>query len=561
MPGPDDQRLPALLRGIAERETARLRDGTLPWTWWLEHAAKHGRYGFTNTLLICAQWRAATDVRAYEEWRTAGRQVRKGETGIRILPDANGPLGRRTTRTAGPRAVFDFAQTDGLPFGPSAPATPRQAWDRLLPLAVRYGLHAERPQDDLDAVWRVAHQLAHALRSGDRIDPPDPSACDGLRRIEADSVAFLVLARCGLAPPRTAFPASAPWAAAPLGDRILRLVQTIHEQACFAGDLLPAAHRFFRARLADGWVPAYLEGRGFPSSVQQQWRIGYAPRGTHALTDHLRGLGHDDAAILAAGLARRGRGGRLYDVFRDRAMFAIRTADGRIAGFIGRLPDGGTGPKYLNSPDSAFFHKGDLLYGLHEARERFAGGARPVLVEGPLDAIAVGLAAAPREHAAVAACGLSLTAAQLAALGRAADLDRTGLVLALDGDPAGRTAALRAWETLAPVGGPVEAVPFPTGRDPADLLREEGPGAVRRALSGTAGLMDLVVDGAVERSGGTLGTPEQRLAAIRAAAAVIAAGRPAEAAAQVVRVAARLGVDAGAVTDALVDAVSPAAPP
>lgn len=236
---------------------------------------------------------------------------------------------------------------------------------------------------------------------------------------------------------------------------------------------------------------------------------------------------------------------KLYDVFRDRAMFAIRTADGRIAGFIGRLPDGGTGPKYLNSPDSAFFHKGDLLYGLHEARERFAGGARPVLVEGPLDAIAVGLAAAPREHAAVAACGLSLTAAQLAALGRAADLDRTGLVLALDGDPAGRTAALRAWETLAPVGGPVEAVPFPTGRDPADLLREEGPGAVRRALSGTAGLMDLVVDGAVERSGGTLGTPEQRLAAIRAAAAVIAAGRPAEAAAQVVRVAARLGVDAG----------------
>ncbi|MFC6884495.1 MULTISPECIES: toprim domain-containing protein [Actinomadura] len=528
-----------VLRGIAEQETARLRDGTLPWSWWLERAARHGRYGYTNTLLIAAQWRAATDVRSYEEWRAAGRQVRKGETGIRILARRRGRV----------RAVFDVEQTEGLPLRSPPPADPEEVAGRLASLAARLGAGSGEPGPvgGTRDVWRIARSIAFRLGSGDPV--------------EAESVAFLVLARFGLVPPHGPSPdpgtgGGAPWAGPRFGDRVLRLARTVHERASAADGLLVAAHRWFRGRLDGGWVPAYLAGRGFTPGVQRRWRIGYAPPGPHALTDHLRAAGYGDEEIVAAGLARPARRGRPYDTFRDRAMFAIRTAEGGIAGFIGRAPDGADAPKYLNGPDTELFHKGELLYGLHEARERLAGGARPVLVEGPLDAIAVAMAA-PRDLAAVATCGAAFTPGQLAALRGAADLDRTGVLVALDGDAAGLSAALRVWEVLAGVRGPVDAVRFPPGSDPADALRAGGRDAVRDALRAREPLIDAVVDAAVRRSGGGLATPEERLAAIRSAASVIAGGRPHEAARQVVRVAARTGVGPATVTDALLDAVSP----
>ncbi|TMQ90191.1 hypothetical protein ETD83_36530 [Actinomadura soli] len=504
---PDDLRL---LRGIADQETVRLRDGTRPWSWWLERAVLHGRrHGYTAILLISAQWRGATDVRAYEEWRSAGRQVRRGETGIRVLG-----------RTGAPRAVFDVAQTDGLPLpGGSGPPPP-------------------------DAGHHLAAITAKAPERG-------------VRRIEADSVAFLVAAWLGLEPPMPAFPARAFWAGPGLGDRILRTARRLHGRVSGASrhGVMADAQRFFRARLAASWVPAYLAGRGFPPGVQRHWQIGYAPAGPHALTDHLRTLGHGDDDIAAAGLARPDGAGRLRDTFRDRAMFAIRAPDGAIAGYIGRRRDGGPGPKYLNGPDTSLFHKGEVLYGLHEARDRLAAGARPVLVEGPLDAIAVTMAG-PAEYAAVATCGLALTAAQLDALGEAADLGGAGVLVALDGDPAGRSGTVRAWERLAGVGGPVEIAGLPDGRDPASLLQVEGRAAVLQALGTRTPLIDAVVDAAVERAGGTLATPEDRLAAIRAASRIIAA-RPAEAARQVVRVASRVDVPPALITEVLVDTVSP----
>ncbi|MFI0410130.1 toprim domain-containing protein [Actinomadura sp. 3N508] len=506
--GPDDRRL---LRGIAGQETARLRDGTRPWSWWLERAVLHGRrHGYTAILLIAAQWRGATDVRGYEEWRSAGRQVRKGETGIRVLG-----------RTGTPRAVFDVSQTDGLPLPTGSGPPPPEAGQRLAAIT------AKAPER-------------------------------GVRRIEADSVAFLVAAWLGLEPPMPDFPARAFWAGPGLGDRILRTTRRLHGRVSGASQhgIMADAQRFFRARAAASWVPGYLAGRGFPPGVQRHWQIGYAPAGPHALTDHLRTLGHGDEEIAAAGLARPGRrDGRLRDTFRDRAMFAIRTPDGAIAGFIGRRRDDGPGPKYLNGPDTPLFHKGELLYGLHEARDRLAGGARPVLVEGPLDAIAVTMAG-PAAYAAVATCGLALTAAQLDALADVADLDGAGVVVALDGDPAGRSGAVRAWERLAGIGGPVETADLPSGRDPAGLLQAEGRAAVLRALGNRTPLIDAVVDAAVERAGGPLVTPEDRLAAIRAASRIIAA-RPAEAARQVVRVASRVDVPPALITEVLVDTVSP----
>ncbi|TDC81939.1 toprim domain-containing protein, partial [Actinomadura sp. 7K507] len=245
----------------------------------------------------------------------------------------------------------------------------------------------------------------------------------------------------------------------------------------------------------------------------------------------------------------------LLDTFRGRAMFAIRTADGAVAGFIGRRRDGAPGPKYLNGPDTSLFHKGELLYGLHEARDRLAVGARPVIVEGPLDAIAVTVAG-PAEYAAVATCGLALTTSQLDALGRVADLDETGVVLALDGDPAGRSGAVRTWERLAGIGGPLDTACLPTGHDPAGLLRTEGRTAVLQALRTRRPLMDEVVDAAVGRAGGALAAPEERVTALRAASRIIAA-RPPQSARQVVRLATRMDMPAALVTEVLVDTVSP----
>ncbi|MFB4313104.1 toprim domain-containing protein [Actinomadura sp. 21ATH] len=536
-------RLPAVLRDMAAHEAALLRDGTLPWTWWLERAARFGRrYGFTDTLLIAAQWRAAADVRTYAAWLAAGRQVRRGETAIRLLSPAPG---------GGLRSVFDIAQTDGLPLPSRPPAPPPEVRAALAALASRHGVPLPPAAlDDVQSVALLAHRLAHALAHGG-----DPGGCRGVRRVEADSVAFLVLRHFGLPAGHLRFPeGAAPYAIAGVGDRILRTARRICAADPSRRALMAAAHRFFRDRLEDGWVPAYLAGRGFARTAQRRWGLGYAPPGPRALTDHLRAGGHGDEAVIAAGLARRDRSGGVRDMFRDRAMFPIRTGDGTVAGFIGRRADGGTGPKYLNGPETGSFRKGELLYGLYESRGRLrGGGARPVVVEGPLDAIAVALAAPG--HAAVATLGLSLTAAQLAALGQVADLDRTGLVVALDGDPAGRTATRRLWETLAGTGGPLDAVRLPAGADPADVLRDGGRAAVRDVLAAPEPLIDLAVDTAVRARGGALETPEERLAAVRSAAAVIARGRPSDAARQVVRVAGLANVPYDLVTGELVTVI------
>jgi DNA primase len=526
-----------VLRGLAEQETARLLAGSRPWTWWLEHAARYGRHGFANTVLIAAQWRFATDVRSYEEWRAAGRQVRRGETGIRII-----------SRNGRSRAVFDVSQTDGLPLEPAGVPLPA-ACERLRQAAHGFGLRIDHDVPvSRDAVTALALRLGQAAL-------PAHTA----------SVAYLVLAHLGVPGPHLVFPEVRSWAkdtasVAAAGDRILRAARDVIGGLDLAGAsraCLDAAHAFFRAQAPASWVPAHLAERGFAPDVLERWEIGYAPGSWRALTEHLRGLGYDDEAILGAGLARRGRRGVLHDVFRDRVMFAVRDGDGAVAGFVGRLAEGADGPRYLGSPESAIFRKSRLPYGLHEARGRLAEGARPVIVEGPFDAVAVNVAVPG--HAAVAVCGSTVTAAHLRALraGRAAG-SGAGVLLALDGDQAGRAAAIRAWGVLSGVDAPVDVALLPAGDDPADVLRREGPAALREALAATRPLADLVVDAAVERAGGALRSPEERLAALRASTALIARMAPVHVARQAGRVARRLGLDHATVTSALVEAVTAA---
>ncbi|HEU5023593.1 MAG TPA: toprim domain-containing protein [Spirillospora sp.] len=623
-PDPEDKRRlhRDFLQEVAEYGVSGLLEGRLAWTEWLRQAALHGRYGFVNTLLIPAQRPTATDVRSYDDWVKQGRQVRRGETGIRIL-----------SRSGKPRPVFDIAQTSGGPIEEPAPVTASDGLTRLIRLTADLGLYLDRGQgwtylgdparrlsippelDDITAATRLAHQLAHVLDAHGRPDASnlDQDGCHGARRAFADSVTFLVLAAVGLPTEHLSFSAPRSWAGTDeranaagavrlMGEQIVRTASrlryrlgklpsvdpesTVRTENARTGapakrmpssashqaqdaavkaasrhreELLAAiedAHRFFIAKLDGRWGASYLAGRGFTPEIQERWQVGHALRGRQDLVQYLRERGHSDEAIVAAGLARPGRGGDLADVFRDRVLLPFHNDDGAVVGFVGRRQAGFAGPKYLNTPDTVLFHKRELLFGLWETSDRLTQGARPLLVEGPLDAIAVN-AVMPETYAAVATCGTAISPAHLNALERRTDLSMSGLVLALDGDPAGRVAAVRAWRHLSKVAGPVETVRLPTDRDPADLLDNPGDTDVHAALRSVVPLADLVVDEKLERFGGTLEFAENQLAAVRAAATVIAGLPPDQAARQVTRVASRTKWAPAEVTAAVASAISP----
>ena len=315
------------------------------------------------------------------------------------------------------------------------------------------------------------------------------------------------------------------------------------------------AARFFRDRLPGSWVPRYLEDRGFSPAVQAHWQAGYAPATWGALTRRLRGLGCSDTLIEQSGLGRRSRHGDLIDTFRDRAMHPVHSANGTLAGFIGRAPeDAAPGvPKYLNSPASCLYNKGMLLFGLWEAREALAAEARPVIVEGPLDAIAVTTAGQGR-FAGVAPCGTTLTMPHVSALARAADLRRAGVLVAFDADPAGQRAAVRAYDLLSPFTSNVDTVDFQPGEDPAQVLAREGPAILAATLGRhTRPLADIVIDSEVDRWDRWLPYAEGQINALRAAARFIAAMPPSHVARQVARLASRLNLDYALVTEAITD--------
>ncbi|MEV4251689.1 toprim domain-containing protein [Spirillospora sp. NPDC049652] len=589
----------AVLRGISDHQTRELLDGRLAWTAWLDLADRHGRFGFTNTLLIGAQRATATEVRTYNDWQARGRQVRKGEHGIRLISRQNVPY-----------SVFDIAQTDGPALVSTPPAQlvqPSEALERLLRLAADLGVYVDRgswsylgrpdrrivlPADlgDELALTVLAHQLSHVLQRSEQPDPDAQTPCRGVRRVRADSITHLTLAHLGAETNELSFPLVSSWAGtdprapslsavnstatqilrtahqirrrlpAPPPTRSIRSttrVTAVEEAPTSTQDelvgALASAHEYFRACLADSWVPDYLSERGIPPAALDTWAIGYAP--VKGMVEHLKALGFTDSALQDAGLTREtGKGRR--PLFTDRLVLPLRTPDGTVVGFIGRRPDTGRGPKYLNTPTTDLFNKSQILFGLHENRGQLNAGARPLLVEGPLDVIAV-TAAAPTGLAPVAPCGTALTTEQVAILRQHADIDTRGLTIALDGDAAGHRAMLRAWKTLQQVKGPIDAVVLPKDQDPADILRYEGSMKVRQALRSVVPLADLVVDAQISRVGGTLDHAEQQLAAARAAAGLIVQMPRDQIARQVPRVATATGVPTDTVTGLVADAISP----
>ena len=272
--------------------------------------------------------------------------------------------------------------------------------------------------------------------------------------------------------------------------------------------VLRDAETYYTGQLAGSWAPGYLTSRGLTEATARDWHIGYAPAGWSTLTDHLRSLGHDDREIQAAGLAKPSSRGTLIDIFRDRIVLPVHDADGMPAGFIGRAhPRAGPDvPKYLNSPETAAYKKGSLLFGLHHARPALAREATPVIVEGPFDAIAV-TTADPGRLAGLAPCGTALTSQQAALISQAADLDRTGILVAFDSDPAGRRATLRAYGILLPLTPKLQTALL-DGKDPAEILQHHGPDALRGILRDRREpLSAVLIDARIESWESTAGRP------------------------------------------------------
>ena len=237
-------------------------------------------------------------------------------------------------------------------------------------------------------------------------------------------------------------------------------------------DVNDMAQAYFTAQLEQSPdVQTYLTGRGLSAETVSAWGLGYASEGWQNLTQHARTKGIDLEQLERAGLARN-KDGRTYDLFRHRVTIPIRDVFGRIVGFSARTL-GDDQAKYVNTPETPVFHKGDLLFGLEKAKATIKDKGAAILVEGQMDVIALHQAGFT---ATVGAQSATLTDAQITALER---LGTTQLYMAFDSDEAGQRATLRGCDAVAR-RFVVKVVKLPS-KDPAETVQED-PELFRTAL-------------------------------------------------------------------------------
>ena len=247
--------------------------------------------------------------------------------------------------------------------------------------------------------------------------------------------------------------------------------------------LLTAAADFYRQALKSHpqrkAAVDYLKGRGLTGEIARDFGLGFAPPGWDNLYKHLSSDTLQQKAMIDAGLlVENAETGKRYDRFRDRVMFPIRDSRGRIIAFGGRVL-GDDKPKYLNSPETPVFHKGQELYGLFEARKNNRNLDEIIVVEGYMDVIAL---AQQGLRNAVATLGTATSEEHLKRLFRVVP----SVLFCFDGDQAGRNAAWRALEaTLSSLqdGRRARFLFLPEGEDPDTLVRSEGTDAFRARIN------------------------------------------------------------------------------
>lgn len=300
---------------------------------------------------------------------------------------------------------------------------------------------------------------------------------------------------------------------------------------------------------------AYLRQRGIDATaLGSQWLLGYAPPGWTRLVDRL-GCDFPEQALLDAGVATRSSRGSLIDTFRDRVVFGIHELDGTIAGFIGRDLSGHPGaPKYLNTHQNTIFDKGRLLYGAYEGTHE-AAGRQPVVVEGPLDVLAI----ATRQHhkdaelLPLAACGTAFTETHARRVAESARRGGSRVVVAMDSDMAGRCAALKVGERLREHGLDVRVAVLPNGSDPAEHLVRPGSSLDTFRADHGLSLINVHVENATAAQGDRMQWVEGRLAALRSLTGYLATYPPNYTGRQVAWLADVLHLDHSTVTSELVD--------
>ncbi len=283
-----------------------------------------------------------------------------------------------------------------------------------------------------------------------------------------------------------------------------------------------AAAEFFLERLGSSEADVgrrFLGERGFDAEAARRFGVGFAPKSWDALTNHLKGRGFTTEELAASGLVSQGDRG-VYDRFRGRLVWPIRDVTGQTVGFgARRLLDDDQGPKYLNTPETAIYHKAQVLYGLDLAKRDIAKTHRVVVVEGYTDVMACHLAGVTT---AIATSGTSFGVEHIKVLRRVLG-DDSGLgevVFTFDGDAAGQQAAMRAFAEEQRFAAQTFVAVAPDGLDPCDLRLARGDAAVRSLVDTRTPMFEFVIRHTLTRY--DLETVEGRVGALRAAAPIVA---------------------------------------
>jgi DNA primase len=251
-------------------------------------------------------------------------------------------------------------------------------------------------------------------------------------------------------------------------QRRRRLEQLLDRSAAFYGNYLWESSEAEKAR-------EYLAGRGLGEEVLRAFGVGYAPSAWDTILVRGQQAGFSVEEMRSVGLAQRGRSGGEYDRFRERIMFPICDRRGRVLGFGGRAMRADQGAKYVNTAETDFFHKSQILYGVDRAKAAIAKAGRAVVVEGYTDVLALHQAGLEE---AVGVMGTAITGEQVAALSGMVE----EVVLALNADSAGQEAMLRAQRVAAGRRMRLRVAAMPPGEDPAEMMAEEGGPERFRAL-------------------------------------------------------------------------------
>lgn len=272
-----------------------------------------------------------------------------------------------------------------------------------------------------------------------------------------------------------------------------RRQQQAHKQKQGDYELLAKISQFYQRNIsqhADSKkVIDYLKSRGLSGEVVKQFGIGYSADSWDDMMNAFAKNKQTSNQLVELGMAIQGDKSRPYDRFRGRLMFPIKDKRGRVIGFGGRVLNDGT-PKYLNSPETRIYHKGQELYGLYEARQNSKNLTRLVVVEGYMDVVALA------QHGisyAVASLGTSTTEEQLQTMFRTVK----EVICCYDGDRAGRDAAWRAMENALPLitdGISLKFVFVPDGEDPDTLIRKKGQQEFEKILDSATPLSKFLFE-------------------------------------------------------------------